>query len=229
MSLAGKVYAVTGGASGIGLATAKQISARGGTVCIADVDANALAHAEAFFAAQTPAASFAITKVDVSKRDQVEAWIGGVVARFGRLDGAANIAGVIGKDHGVKPVAELDDDDGRGSIVNMASIHSTTGMANHGAYAASKHGVLGLTRAAAKENGAREVRVNAVAPGSIYTPMMQQYWDETARPADAPFSEPSAIQRLGTADEVANVVLFLLGPESTFVSGAMYSVDGAWL
>ncbi|PNH72081.1 hypothetical protein VD0001_g5469 [Verticillium dahliae] len=253
MSLAGKVYAITGGASGIGLATAKQIAARSGTVCIADVDASALARAEAFFAAQTPAAPFALTRVDVSQRDQVEAWIGGVVARFGRLDGAANIAGVIGKDHGVKPVAELDDDEWHaiigvnltglmyclraelnavadgGSIVNMASIHSTTGMANHGAYAASKHGVLGLTRAAAKENGAREVRVNAVAPGSIYTPMMQQYWDETARPADAPFSEPSAIQRLGTADEVANVVLFLLGPESTFVSGAMYSVDGAWL
>ncbi|KAG7105525.1 Short-chain dehydrogenase/reductase ABA4 like protein [Verticillium longisporum] len=162
MSLAGKVYAVTGGASGIGLATAKQISARGGTVCIADVDANALAHAEAFFAAQTPAASFAITKVDVSKRDQVEAWIGGVVARFGRLDGAANIAGVIGKDHGVKPVAELDDDEWHKIIgVNLTGL-ITTGMANHGAYAASKHGVLGLTRAAAKENGAREAGGRAV-------------------------------------------------------------------
>ncbi|CRK20614.1 hypothetical protein BN1708_017814, partial [Verticillium longisporum] len=131
------------------------------------------------------------------------------------LDGAANIAGVIGKDHGVKPVAELDDDEWHKIIgVNLTGLMyclraelnavADGGMANHGAYAASKHGVLGLTRAAAKENGAREVRVNAVAPGSIYTPMMQQYWDETARPADAPFSEPSAIQRLGTADEVAN-------------------------
>lgn len=102
-------------------------------------------------------------------------------------------------------------------------------MALHGAYGASKHGVLGLTRAAAKENGKREVRVNAVAPGAIYTPMMQQAWDRVGRPADAPFSEPTAFQRQGTAEEVAQVVAFLLGPDSTFISGACYSVDGAWL
>jgi NAD(P)-dependent dehydrogenase (short-subunit alcohol dehydrogenase family) len=102
-------------------------------------------------------------------------------------------------------------------------------MPNHGAYAASKHGVIGLTRAAAKENGAREVRVNAVAPGAIYTPMMQKHWDMTGRPADAPFDEPTAFQRQGKAEEVANVIVFLLSPESTFVSGSVYSVDGAWL
>lgn len=102
-------------------------------------------------------------------------------------------------------------------------------MANHGAYAASKHGVIGLTRAAAKENGAREVRVNAVAPGAIYTPMMQKYWDETGRAPDAAFDDPSAFQRQGKAEEVANVIAFLLGPESSFVSGSVYAVDGAWL
>lgn len=101
-------------------------------------------------------------------------------------------------------------------------------MANHGAYAASKHALLGLTRAAAQENGKREIRVNAVAPGAIYTPMMQKAWDRLGRPADAPFDEPTAFQRQGKAEEVANVVVFLLGPESTFVSGACYSVDGAW-
>lgn len=102
-------------------------------------------------------------------------------------------------------------------------------MAYHGAYGASKHGVLGLTRAAAKENGGREVRVNAVAPGAIYTPMMQRAWDRIGRAADAPFDEPSAFQRQGTAEEVAQVVGFLLGPESTFVSGSCYSVDGGWM
>ena len=103
------------------------------------------------------------------------------------------------------------------------------GIPNHGAYAASKHGVVGLTRVAAKELGAREVRVNAVAPGAAYTPLMQEAWDMTSRAADAGFDDPTAFQRQGTAEEVANVVGFLLGPESTFVSGAVYSVDGAWL
>jgi NAD(P)-dependent dehydrogenase (short-subunit alcohol dehydrogenase family) len=102
-------------------------------------------------------------------------------------------------------------------------------MANHGAYAASKHGILGLTRAAAKENGAREVRVNAVAPGPVYTPMMQKHWDNIGRAPDAPFNDPIAFQRQATAEEVAKVVLFLLSDDSSFVSGACYSVDGAWL
>ncbi len=102
-----------------------------------------------------------------------------------------------------------------------------TGFANHAAYDASKHGVIGLTRAAAQENGHREVRVNSVAPGAIYTPLMQKNWDLTGRPADAPFDDPSAFRRQGTAEETANVVAFLLGPESTFVSGSVYRVDGA--
>ncbi|KAL4918443.1 hypothetical protein BDW62DRAFT_200823 [Aspergillus aurantiobrunneus] len=129
-----------------------------------------------------------------SRRQQVEDWIAQIKAKYDRLDGAANIAGVIGKDHGAKAVADLDDNewdriigvnftglmyclraelnhivDG-GSIVNMASIHATTGLALHGAYAANKHGVLGLTRAAAKGNGHREVRVN----------MMQGHWDRVS-------------------------------------------------
>ncbi|KAF9875402.1 short chain dehydrogenase/reductase family oxidoreductase [Colletotrichum karsti] len=252
-SLTGKVYAITGGASGIGLATAKLISSRGGTVCIADVDQDALGNASSFFAAQSPSTPHMVSRVDVSDKAQVETWIADIKTKFNRLDGAANVAGIIGKDHGLKPVSELDDDEWHriiavnltgmmyclraelnaiedsGSIVNMASIHATNGMANHGAYAASKHGVLGLTRAAAKENGAREVRVNAVAPGPIYTPMMQSYWDAVERPADAPFDEPIAFRRQGTAEEVANVVVFLLGPESSFVSGSCYAVDGAWI
>ncbi|KAI7214986.1 hypothetical protein KC333_g5703 [Hortaea werneckii] len=248
--LSGKVYAVTGGASGIGMATARQIADHGGIACFADVNEAGLESAKAYFEASGK--PFLASRVDVSKRAEVEAWIRDVVEKFGRLDGAANIAGVIGRDHGRVTIADTVDahwdlimsvnlkgclnclrseinavSDG-GSIVNLASIHATTGMANHGAYAASKHGVLGLTRVAAKEVGARGVRVNAVNPGSIYTPMMQSFWDANSRPADAPFDDPSAIQRQGTADEVAAVIVFLLGPGSTFVSGAAYAVDGAW-
>lgn len=104
-----------------------------------------------------------------------------------------------------------------------------TGFAKHAAYDASKHGIIGLTRAVALENGYREVRVNSVAPGAIYTPLMQKRWDSMGRAKDVPFDDPSAFLRQGTAEETANVIAFLLGPESSFVSGSVYQVDGGWI
>jgi NAD(P)-dependent dehydrogenase (short-subunit alcohol dehydrogenase family) len=148
-SLDGKVYAITGGASGIGFATAKILARRGATVCIGDVDPDAMQQAGAFFTEQQSRHS--VTRVDVSDRAQVDSWIEGIVAQFGRLDGAANVAGIIGKHHGSRPVAELDDDEWHrimavnltgcmycmraelrhvsdgGSIVNVSSIHGTRG------------------------------------------------------------------------------------------------------
>ncbi|KAL6897568.1 hypothetical protein GGI43DRAFT_409402 [Trichoderma evansii] len=251
LALKGKVFAITGGASGIGLATAQVLSRRGATVCIADVDPEAMKAAEVYFTSlEVP---HMVTRVDVSKRKEVDAWIESIVKAHGRLDGAANVAGVIGKYHGVSPVSELEDDEwdkiigvnltgtmycmraelrnmnDRGSIVNVSSIHGLKGFAKHGAYDASKHGIVGLTRAAALENGEREIRVNSVAPGAIYTPLMQKNWDFAGRPKDAAFDDPTAFQRQGTAEETANVIAFLLGPESTFVSGSVYKVDGAWI
>ncbi|KUI71611.1 Levodione reductase [Cytospora mali] len=252
LPLKGKVFAITGGASGIGLATAKNLSGKGATVCIADIDQAALSSAESFFTSSENTTPFTVTRVDVSKRTEVDSWIDNIASRFGRLDGAANVAGIIGRGHGRDAVADLDDDewdriigvnltgtmyclraelrrvvDG-GSIVNVSSIHGTKGFAKHAAYDASKHGVIGLTRAAAQENGSREIRVNAVAPGAIYTPLMQKHWELSGRVTDAPFDEPSAFPRQGSAEEVANVIAFLLGPDSTFVSGSVYAVDGAW-
>ncbi|KAM0744607.1 hypothetical protein ACQRIT_001096 [Beauveria bassiana] len=249
--LRGRVFAITGGASGIGFATAKILAQRGATVCVADVDPDAMKAAADYFAGQ--GVDCDVDRVDVSKRAQVDSWIVGIVAKHGRLDGAANVAGVIGKCHGIATVAELEDEDWDhiigvnltgtmyclraqlrniehgGSIVNVSSIHGLKGFARHAAYDASKHGILGLTKAAALESGDREIRVNSVAPGAIYTPLMQKNWDFNNRPADAPFDEPTAFRRQGTAEETAKVICFLLGPESTFVSGSVYQVDGAWM
>lgn len=129
-----------------------------------------------------------LTRLDVSKRASVDSWISSIVEKFGRLDGAANCAGVIGKHHGTRKVEELEDDQwdlimavnltgmmycmraelkamkGPGSIVCVSSVQGTLGFAKHAAYTASKHGILGLVRSAAKEVGERDVRVNAVTP-----------------------------------------------------------------
>ncbi|KAB5539396.1 hypothetical protein GE09DRAFT_1138707 [Coniochaeta sp. 2T2.1] len=250
LPLLGKVYALTGGCSGIALGTARLLSKRGATVCMADVDPAAIKTAETHFSALD--VPYMISKVDVSKRKEVDDWIASIVERYGRLDGACNAAGIIGRVHGTVPISGMDDGewdriiavnltgtmyclraqlrsivDG-GSIVNLTSIHGLKGFAKYAAYDASKHGIVALTKAAALENGDREIRVNAVAPGSIYTPLMQKNWDARGRPSDAPFEEPTAFQRQGTVDECASVIAFLLGPESTFVSGSVYQVDGAW-
>ena len=143
------MIAITGGASGIGLATAKLISGRGAIVCIADLDPKALAGVEYHFTAlKVP---FMITKVDVSSRAEVDSWIDAIVEKYGHLDGAANCAGIIGKHHGLRKIEELEDDEwhkimavnltgmmyslraelrkmaDHGSIVNISSVQGVMG------------------------------------------------------------------------------------------------------
>lgn len=177
----GKVVAITGGASGIGLALAKLLHSQGAKLAIADVNEKALGEA-----ASVLGSDVMTDVVDVRDDSAVNAWIERIVKHFDRIDAAANIAGVIGKHHGVRALKDQDDEQWKlifdvnvtglmhcmraelkhmtaGSIVNAASIQGIQGFANHAAYSASKHAVVGLTRSVSKETGPH-IRINAVAP-----------------------------------------------------------------
>jgi NAD(P)-dependent dehydrogenase (short-subunit alcohol dehydrogenase family) len=151
MSMQNKIIALTGGASGIGLSASKILSSRGATVCIADVDPSAISITSSYFSSLDPPAPHMITKVDVSQRSEVDSWIKSIVEKYGRLDGAVNCAGTIGKHHGIRTIAETEDEEWEkimavnltgcfyalraelrvvadgGSIVNVASIQGVMG------------------------------------------------------------------------------------------------------
>jgi NAD(P)-dependent dehydrogenase (short-subunit alcohol dehydrogenase family) len=183
-SFEGKVIAVAG-VAGIGFSIAKLLHSRGARLSLADIDQKALD--ETFALLGSSEENVMITKVDISNAAQVGAWIDATVEKFGQLNGAANMAGVIGKHHGIRNLVDQDDDEWDlimrvnltgmmyclraelrrispgGSIVNATSIQGVAGFAKHAAYSTSKHGVIGLTKSASKE-AAPDVRVNAIAP-----------------------------------------------------------------
>lgn len=251
MSLKGKVFALTGAASGIGLATAHLLASRGASLSLADMQESTLRTVASEITSQysVEVLPFAL---DVRRASDVDAWIAATVSKFGRLSGAANLAGVVGKSIGVGGVKDLDEEEwefiigvnltgvmhcmraqlraieNEGSIVNAASIAGLMGRANNAAYAASKHGVVGLTRSAAKEVGSEGVRVNCIAPGRIHTPMTTKSLVTDTGAAAKETSDSVALGRVGKAEEAASLIAFLLGDESKYITGAAYSIDGGW-
>lgn len=242
---AGKVALVTGGASGIGRASAVLFAARGASVVIADRDADAGADVVDAITAAGGAAMFVTT--DVTDPDQVRAMVDVAVEEHGRLDAAVNNAGTPGV-YAELSRQRLEDwertlavnvtgvflsmqaevpamlDTGGGAIVNMASAAGLIGFANLPAYVASKHGVVGLTKSVALEYARQNIRVNAVCPGSIRTPMLAGF----AGSVDAleGMGRMQPIGRLGTPEEVAAAAVWLCSPAASFITGHALSVDG---
>lgn len=233
--LTGKVALVTGGASGIGRATVELLAEHGATVVAADVAASDDVGGE-------------VRTLDVTDEAAVDALVASVVAEHGRLDLAANVAGVSG---GYRNIDALDTDSwrtlmavnlegvlfslraelrvmkeaGQGAIVNVASTAGVMGVPGMAAYAASKHGVIGLTRTAALETARLGVRVNAVCPGPVRTPMLRAFVG-----GDEDLLEQSGrttpMGRLGEPSEIAEAIVWLLSGSASFVTGVALQVDG---
>ncbi|KUN80112.1 SDR family NAD(P)-dependent oxidoreductase [Streptomyces griseoruber] len=247
--LDGRVVLVTGAARGQGEKEARLFRAEGAEVVVADVlDDQGAALAEEIGALYV--------HLDVGREDDWRSAVRAAQAAYGRLDGLVNNAGIlrfnalvdtpldefmqvvqvnqVGCFLGVKTVAPVLADGG--TIVNTASYTAVTGMAAVGAYAATKHAILGLTRVAALELAPRGIRVNAMCPGAVDTAMSNPSLldpdadpEETSKALDGLYRKLVPLGRVGRPEEVARLALFLTSEDSSYITGQPFVIDGGWL
>lgn len=249
ISFENKVALVTGAASGLGLATAKAFAESGASVVLADWNEKAARSAAEELTAQGNKA-IAI-HCDVSDDAQVEAMVEQTVATFGQLDAAYNNAGIqnVLAETADAPREDFDRvmainlrgvwscmkfelrqmrKQGSGAIVNCSSIGGVVGGAGRGTYHAAKHGVLGLTKSAALEYAAQGIRINAVCPGLIQTPMSDQMVAAGQAEALEAMMKDVPIGRVGRPEEIADAVLWLCSSAASLVVGHALVVDGGY-
>ncbi|WP_312061837.1 SDR family NAD(P)-dependent oxidoreductase [Pantoea septica] len=244
----GKVALVTGAASGMGLATVRAFCASGASVVMADIRQDILFREANALRAKGYNVKTALC--DVSDEEQVRHMIEETVRECGQLDAAYNNAGIQ------SPIAETADASSEefervsainlrgvwncmkyelqqmrlqksGAIVNCSSLGGLVGIAGRGVYHATKHGVLGLTKSAALEYAARGIQINAVCPGIIRTPMVEDMLNSEPEAMDE-LMKLQPIGRLGEAEEIARAVLWLCSSDASFVTGQALAVDGGY-
>lgn len=245
--VSGKHIVITGSASGIGAETAKLLAQRGAAVFIGDLNQTAGEQIAAEIRALGGRAAF--MAVDVSRQEMVEAFLSAAVTKFGGIDVAINNAGI---DHKPAPMADVADEDyhriiavnltgvwycmkheikhmlskGGGHIINLASVAGTTGAPLISAYSAAKHGVIGLTKSTAIEYARANIRINAVCPSFVSTPMVKGTMSQMTDKQQKALIAANPMRRLGEPKEIAGAIAWLCTDESSFMTGHSVVLDG---
>lgn len=248
-NLENNIILVTGGASGIGRATVNRLARDGAHVVVADLQAELAA--EAVAEVEAAGGSAEVCVLNVADHGAVTTAVAAIVAEHGRLDGAFNNAGIGGPSAKVADIdpadwasviavnltgvfncvqaelAHMVTQDSGGSIVNTASIAGVIGLPRAGAYNAAKHGVVGLTKTAAIDYASRNIRINAVCPGFIDTPMLASNAGSSDKGRER-IAQAVPMRRVAGAEEIADVVAWLLSAQSSYVTGVAMPVDGGF-
>ncbi|WP_413513193.1 SDR family NAD(P)-dependent oxidoreductase [Myroides odoratus] len=240
-----KVAFITGGNSGIGKAVAILMAREGAHIVIADLKENQ----ETLEEIRKEGTEARFIRCDVSKPQEVEQAVSVTINFFGSLDVAVNNAGIVdasllheksieewqrvidinlsGVFYGMKyQIAQMRSQASGGSIVNVGSIMSQVAELGIASYASSKHGLVGLTKVGALENAVNNIRVNAIGPGYIETPLLM---DNAAQDSRAYMESKHAMKRLGKPEEIAKAILFMASDDASFCTGAYLPVDGGYL
>lgn len=248
-----KVVIVTGAGSGLGRAATLQVAKEGAKLTLVDLNLDSLEETKKLVLEAASEAEVLLISANVADEEAVKNYVTQTVEKYGKIDGFFNNAGIEGKQnltedfgsdefdkvlsvnlkgvfYGMKHVLKVMKEQGSGSIVNTASVGGIRGVGNQSGYAASKHGVVGLTRNSAIEYGQFGISINAIAPGAIMTPMVEGSlkqidpvnWEEVGKA----FVEPNPMKRFGKPEEVGYLVAFLLSDQSSFINATVIPIDG---
>jgi NAD(P)-dependent dehydrogenase (short-subunit alcohol dehydrogenase family) len=248
MKLANKIALITGAGSGMGRVAALMFAKEGARIAAIDIDEKSALETARMIEAEGGSAIG--IKADVSKSADAQAMVAATVDKLGAPHIVYNNAGIEGKAQSIVQMAEEDFDrviainlrgvwlgmkhaiphmikNGGGSIINTASIAALVGLRNSSAYCAAKAGVIAITRVAALENGRYNIRVNAICPGAIDTPMVSRIQGGGTM-SDRAIHRISTLGRIGKPEEIAKMALFLASDDASFATGAPFIVDGGW-
>ncbi len=248
-----KVIIVTGASSGLGRDVCYRLASEGAKLVLVARNEERLNETDQKIKEENPNAETLIVSADVAKEEEVEKFVKETMDKWGRIDGFFNNSGVEGKQnytenydseewqrvvdinlsgvfYGMKHVLKVMKEQGYGHVVNSASVGGIRGVGHQSGYAASKHGVVGLTRNSAREYGEFGITINAIAPGAIMTSMVEeslkQMDPENPEKAGEAFVSVNPMKRFGKPEEVSGVVSFLLSDDANFVNAVTIPIDG---